>query len=158
MLLVDLIIILSNLKLDKIYCTGAMNQLKMICYIFVLVVVYIKMSYYQFNRQELLQKAKDRYHNVETKRELVNIILKIRKFYKKMQKINTETCQKKKKEAKREYGRNRYINMTEDKKNKLKENQKNYQSSIKNINFFAYINTSQETLKFGYVEVNNKQF
>ena len=75
-----------------------------------------------------------------------------------MQKINTETCQKKKKEAKREYGRNRYINMTEDKKNKLKENQKNYQSSIKNINFFAYINTSQETSKFGYVEVNNKQF
>ena len=63
-----------------------------------------------------------------------------------------------KKEAKREYGRNRYINMTEDKKNKLKENQKNYQSSIKNVNFFAYINTSQETLKFGYVEVNKKQF
>ena len=124
MLLVDLIIILSNLKLDKIYCTGAMNQLKMICYIFVLVVVYIKMSYYQFNRQELLQKAKDRYHNVETKRELLSIILKIRKFYKKMQKINTETCQKKKKEAKREYGRNRYINMTEDKKKQAKRESK----------------------------------
>ena len=101
MLLVNLIIILSNLKLDKIYCTGAMNQLKMICYIFVLVVVYIKMTYYQFNRQELLQKAKDRYHNVETKRELVNIILKIRKFYKKMQKNKYRNLSEEKKRSKK---------------------------------------------------------
>ena len=80
MLLVDLIIILSHLKLDKIYCTGAMNQLKMICCIFVVVVVYIKMSYYQFNRQELLQKAKDRYHNCEDKERATEYNIKNKKI------------------------------------------------------------------------------
>ena len=61
MLMVDLMIILFNLKLHKFYYIGAMNQLKMICYD--LFFVHIKMSYYQFNRQELSQKVKDRYHN-----------------------------------------------------------------------------------------------
>ena len=34
-----------------------------VCPNFFVVVVHTKMSYYQFNWQELLQKAKDRYHN-----------------------------------------------------------------------------------------------
>ena len=38
------------------------------------------MSYYFFNSQELLQKAKDRYHNCGGKKRLLNIILKIEKF------------------------------------------------------------------------------
>ena len=50
-------IILFYLKLDKCYYIGAMNQLIVICFF-----VHIKMSYYWFNRQQLLQKAKDRYH------------------------------------------------------------------------------------------------
>ena len=37
-----------------------MNQLKVICYD--LLFVHIRMSYYWFNRQELLQRAKDKYY------------------------------------------------------------------------------------------------
>ena len=36
------------------------------------------MSYYWFNRQELLQKAKDKYHNCGEKQNLLNTILKIK--------------------------------------------------------------------------------
>ena len=36
------------------------------------------MSYYWFKRQELLQKAKDRYHNYGGKKKLQNIISKIK--------------------------------------------------------------------------------
>ena len=37
--------------------------------------VYIKMSYYLFNRQELLEKAKDRYHNGCGNEEAANCYL-----------------------------------------------------------------------------------
>ena len=37
--------------------------------------VHIKMSYYWFNKQELLQRAKDRHYNVEEKKKLLNVIL-----------------------------------------------------------------------------------
>ena len=43
-----------------------------------------------FNRQELLQKAKDRYHNCNGKE-------KAAEFFLKKQKISIKTCQKKKK-------------------------------------------------------------
>ena len=36
------------------------------------------MSYYFFNRQELLQKAKDRYRNDDGKKKQINIILKMK--------------------------------------------------------------------------------
>ena len=38
-----------------------MNELKVVCYD--LFFVHIKMSYYWFNKQELLRKAKGRSHN-----------------------------------------------------------------------------------------------
>ena len=38
------------------------------------------MSYYIFNRQELLQKAKTKYRNCGGKKKLLNLILKIKKF------------------------------------------------------------------------------
>ena len=37
------------------------------------------MSHYWFTRQELLEKAKDRYHNCGGKKKLLSIILLIRK-------------------------------------------------------------------------------
>ena len=53
-------IIQFRLKLDRFYYTGAMNQLKKI--FFVNLKNYcIKISYYQYNRQEILQKVKERY-------------------------------------------------------------------------------------------------
>ena len=52
-----------------------------------------KMSYYQFNRQEILQKAKNRY----SKEKTFEYQLKKQRRNKKSQRIDTKTCQKKKK-------------------------------------------------------------
>ena len=38
------------------------------------------MSYYFFNRQELFQKAKERYDNGSSEKKLLNIRLKIKMF------------------------------------------------------------------------------
>ena len=59
------------------------------------------MSYYQFDRQEILQKAKEKY----SKEKAVEYYLK-------------------KKEAIKEKARNRYRNLSEEEKNKIKEYQK----------------------------------
>ena len=59
--MMDLMIILFHLKLEKFYCAGVM------IYLF----VHIKMSYCWFNRQQLLQKAKDKYHNCSGKEKAV---------------------------------------------------------------------------------------
>ena len=52
-------------KLNTFYCIGVMNWLKVIYYDFLSSAsfVNVKMSYYWFNRRELLEKAKDTYHN-----------------------------------------------------------------------------------------------
>ena len=46
-----------------------------------------------------------------------------------MREINIETYPKKKKNKKREYGKNRYHNISEEKKQRLKEYQKNYREA-----------------------------
>ena len=51
------------------------------------------MGYYQLNRQEILQKAKERY----SKEKTAEYYLKNKETIKKSQKINTKTCHKKKK-------------------------------------------------------------
>ena len=68
----------------------------------------IKMTYYWFNRQEILQKAKERY----SKEKAAEYYLQ-------------------NKEAIKERSKNRYKNLSEEAKNKLKEYQKNrYQELI----------------------------
>ena len=68
----------------------------------------IKMSYYQFNRQEILQKAKERY----SKEKAAEYYLQ-------------------NKEVIKEKARNRYRNLSEEEKNKIKEYQKKkYQELI----------------------------
>ena len=62
---------------------------------------YVKMSYYQFNRQEILQKAKERY----SKEKAAEYYLQ-------------------NKEAIKEKARDRYRNLSEEEKNKIKEYQK----------------------------------
>ena len=52
------------------------------------------MSYYQFNRQEILQKAKKKKRILE--KNLLNIIYKTKKLWKKRQEIVKETYQRKK--------------------------------------------------------------
>ena len=51
------------------------------------------MSYYQFNRQEILQKAKERY----SKEKAAEYYLQNKRAIKKSQEIDTKTCQRKKK-------------------------------------------------------------
>ena len=58
------------------------------------------MSYYRFNRQELLQKADDRYHNCGEKKIVAKYYIGDKEVIKKMQELRIETCQKKKKKQK----------------------------------------------------------
>ena len=51
------------------------------------------MSYYWFNRKEILQKAKERY----SKEKTVEYYLQNKEAKKKSQRIDTKTCQKEKK-------------------------------------------------------------
>ena len=51
------------------------------------------MSYYQFNRQEILQKSKERY----SKEKAADYYSQNKEAIKKSQRIDTKTCQKKKK-------------------------------------------------------------
>ena len=67
----------------------------------------IKFSLLSKKQNVILNKAKDYYKNNK-------------------ERLNTETYLKKKKENEREYWKNRYHNMSEEKKQKLKEYQKNY--------------------------------
>ena len=68
-------------------------------------------TYYQRNREVILNRAKRYYDNIEVLRE---------KAKNKYRELSEEE-----KNIKREYGRNRY-NMSEEKKQRLKEYQKNY--------------------------------
>ena len=70
------------------------------------------MSYYWFNRQELLRKAKDRYHNCGGKEKAAEYCLE-KKGVKKKAKTNYKSLSEEEKEAKRKYGKNRYRNMEE---------------------------------------------
>ena len=50
------------------------------------------MSYYWFNRQELLQEAKNRYHNGSGKKKLLNLISRNREVLGEEAKIGTKAC------------------------------------------------------------------
>ena len=67
------------------------------------------MSYYQFNRQEILQKTKDRYSKEKTAEYF------------------------KKKEAIKEKSKNRYKNLSKDETEKIKEYQRNRHQAINTI-------------------------
>ena len=78
--------------------------------------LYTKMSettYYQRNREIILNRAKDCYKN---KKEVLK-----GKAKNKYRELSEEQ-----KDIKREYGRNRYKNMSEEDKGRLKEYQKKY--------------------------------
>ena len=103
------------------------------------------MSYYLFNRQEILQKAKKRY----SKEKAVEYYLQ-------------------NKEVIKEKSRNCYKNLSEEEKNKIKGYQKKrYQliqykkEALKNklINLpVCNIIMSEKTLKFNNIKINKKNF
>ena len=87
---------------------------------------YIKMSYYWFNRQEILQKAKEKY----SKEKAAEYYLQ-------------------NKEAIKEKARDRYKNRSEEKKNKIKEYQKKkYQELVlyKNKALREFINLNKQLI------------
>ena len=75
------------------------------------------MSYYCFNKPQLLQKAQDKYHNCGGKENSDKYYIANKEsfffFLKKKKKANNKyrSLSKEEKEAKREYGRNMYKNM-----------------------------------------------
>ena len=81
---------------------------------------YIDLTYYQKNRDVILNRAKDYYKNdKERLREQARD---------KFRNLSEEEKNKKK-----EYGKNRYLYMSKEKKKRLKEYQKNYREAKKSI-------------------------
>ena len=66
------------------------------------------MRYYLFNKQKLLQKATDRYHNGGGKEKAAEYYFENKEFLRKNAKNKCRNLSEEEKEAKREYGRNRY--------------------------------------------------
>ena len=61
----------------------------------------MKMSYYLFKKEQLIEQAKYQYHSGGDKtKALLNIIAKTERFWAKMQERGIETYQKKKKKQK----------------------------------------------------------
>ena len=91
------------------------------------------MSYYYFNRKNLLQKAKDKYHSFGGKE-------KATKYY-----IWN-------KEVLKENAKNKYRNLSEEEKMNMEkieiETWKN-EKTCENINFWYNIEMNKKTLKFG---------
>ena len=76
---------------------------------------YIKFRYYWFNRQELLEKVKYKYHNCGSKEETAEYYLANKDVLKENANNKCKNLPEEEKEAKREYERNRYRNMKENK-------------------------------------------
>ena len=74
------------------------------------------LAYYQWNRDIILNRAKDYYENDKERLR--------RQARDKYRNLSEEE-----KNKKREYGKNRYHNMSEEKKQRLKKYQKNYQKN-----------------------------
>ena len=83
--------------------------------------LYIKINnttYYQRNREIILNRAKDYYENDK-------------KRLREQARDKYRNLSEEDKKKKREYGKNRYHNMREEKRQKLKEYQKKYQEAKK---------------------------
>ena len=66
------------------------------------------MSYYWYNRQELLQKAEDRYHDCDGKEKAAKYYLENRGALKEKANNKYRNSSEEEKEVKREYGRTRH--------------------------------------------------
>ena len=88
------------------------------------------MSYYWFYKDELLQKAKDKYHNAGGKEEAAKYYIANKDDLKEKARNKYRNLSKEKKEAKRERQRDRY-HMNTDLDEKVKQYQRNYYDSKK---------------------------
>ena len=69
------------------------------------------MSLYRFNRQELLQKVKDRYHNGGGKKESTEYYIANKDVLKEKAKKKYKNLSQEEKEAKKDSSQNRYKNI-----------------------------------------------
>ena len=65
----------------------------------------MKMSYYSFNTQELLQKVKDGYHNYDSKVKSAKYYIENKEILKEKAKSKYRNLSEEEKEGKRSYGR-----------------------------------------------------
>ena len=72
------------------------------------------MGHYWFNRQELLEKANDRYHDGGGKEKTVEYYIANKDLQKEKANSKYRNLSEEEKESKREYNRNRYKNVKED--------------------------------------------
>ena len=86
---------------------------------------------YWFNRQELLQKAKDRYHNSGVKRKAAEYYIANKDVLKEKANSKYKNLSQEEKEAKREYRKNKYRNIKE--------------KTSENFNFFYSIKMGGKT-------------
>ena len=97
------------------------------------------MSCHFINRQELLQIAEHRYYDGEDngKDKAAEYYIINKEVLKENAKNKYRNLSEEKRDAKREYERNRYRNMRNVKKDKLKEYQRKYQAT-KIIRYYKY--------------------
>ena len=101
------------------------------------------MSYYQFNRQEILQIAKERH----SKEKAAEYYLEYKEAIKKIQKFNTKTCRKKKK-----------TRLRSTKEKSIKKCFSIKKKCYKKISFLSIKRMSEKTLKFVHIRANKKEF
>ena len=104
------------------------------------------MNYYWFNRQEILQKAKERY----SKEKSAEYYKQNKEVIKGSQEIVIKTCQKKKKTKLKSIKRRGIKNLFNMKKKRLKDRSINL--SVGNIIM------GEKTLKCSNIKVNKKEF
>ena len=69
------------------------------------------MSYYYFNRKNLLQKAKDKYHNFGGKEKAAKYYIQNKEVLKENAKNKNRNLSEEEKETKKEYGKDRDRNI-----------------------------------------------
>ena len=69
------------------------------------------MSYYQFNREEVLQKAKEKYSNGDGKEKAAEYYIANKDVLKEKARNRYRNLSEEEKEAKRKYSKNRYKKM-----------------------------------------------
>ena len=103
------------------------------------------MSYYWFNRKEILPKARERYFKEKT----AEYYLRNKEAIKKKSKDWYKNVSKEEKDKIKEYQRKRYQQLIQYKKEALQN---------KWVLFLLSIRMSEKTLKFDNIRVNEKEF
>ena len=112
------------------------------------------MSYYQFNRQEIFQMAKDRF----SKENATNYYLKNKEPIKEKSKNQYKNLSEDEKNKIKEYQRRRYQQLMQYKNEALQSRQTLFYQKKDMKDMWKGIKKSEKTLKFDNIKVNKKEF